>query len=567
MPVPALESKSPHWLKRYGWIVLILLLALALRFTILGYGLPMLLYEDEPIYFRRALKLGFGDFDPDYFKKPSFFLYFYFLFYGIDYLLGQFSTWAQFVGAFWQNPTHLALLGRSITVLFSAITVWLTYRVGKRYACRWVGLVAACLLAVDATHVRHSPIVISDIPALCGVMATAWFAFSVFEKGRWRDYLLCGLMIALTMSFKYNVFVSFFLIAAHFLRMHSLGRLRQALLDAKLWGAVGLAMAVFLVLNPFILLNFGQFYADIDLERRHMLLRRANEVGGTPKLLVSFDNIFFRILPRAIGWPVYLLGLAGIGYGLLKRGPKSWLLYSFPLGFLLVVCQFRLINAKYLLPVFPFWFIACADFLLAVENQLVQRLSGRMLRKAVLAASSLLLILASLPLFSATRKHIVMYSQEDTRTSAWHGLLREVPVGAGLLLELETADILNRMSDEAVLTTRLPGARGFQVTGTVDLMHGVRQARPAEYLLISLKPYRDKDDRQRLKQSDDYYRYLSRHYVVVDVFIPYRGNVAVAKGQAIDDFLVLYGKTKARRQRPGPALVLLRKKPSDKLPE
>ena len=119
--------------QRHRWLPgvllgLILLLALGLRGVLVPHGLPMLFHEDEPIYFFRTMAFGHGDWDPHYFKKPSFFLYLYFAFYyalyTVQHLLGYALSWSGFEHTFWQNPTAVAWVGRSLSVLFSVASVW-----------------------------------------------------------------------------------------------------------------------------------------------------------------------------------------------------------------------------------------------------------------------------------------------------------------------------------------------------------------------------------------------------------------------------------------------------------
>ena len=200
----------------------ILLFALVLRAALVPYGLPFLLHEDESIYLTKIMAFGYGDFDPHYFKKPTFFLYFHFAFFYLHYLwavfMGSFSSWANFETGFWQDPSAPVIFARSITVFFSVASVALVYAIGKRVFSTSVGLGAALLLAVHPTHVKFTPILISDIPALFFILLSAYFALNIYDKGRWRDYLCCAVAIGLTISFKYNFFSVGFLAMAHLLR-------------------------------------------------------------------------------------------------------------------------------------------------------------------------------------------------------------------------------------------------------------------------------------------------------------------------------------------------------------
>lgn len=282
-------------------------LAFLVRLVLIPYGMPLLLYEDEPIYYDHALGFGLGHWDIGYFKKPAFFLYFYGLFYGLGYLYSPLMSWRAYVDAFWADPTYVASIGRLVSVCFAAASVYLLGRIGQR-AFGWaVGLAAAFWLAVDLVHVRTSPIVISDIPSLCCLLAATLFALRVAEAGRFRDYLACALAIALTLSFKYNVFSGVLLLVAHGVyiwQSKPLGSgfsaaLKMAVSDRKFWRSLLLIPVAFLALNPTVLLDFSTFLAHLGMEKRHMLLRDPNAIAAHWQWMAAFPNIFLKILPVA----------------------------------------------------------------------------------------------------------------------------------------------------------------------------------------------------------------------------------------------------------------------------
>lgn len=307
---------------------IIVLLAVGVRGVLVNAGLPLLLYEDEPIYYRYALDFGLGNWHADYFNKPGFFLYFYGFFYFLKYQLGHwlnaspaFLSWANYLAAFGRDPGLVAITGRWVSVLLAGGTVALLGRLGWRLFGAGIGLAAAAWLAGALVHVRISPIVIADIPALFFILLAALLAIRVYEQGRWRDYLLCATVITLAISFKYNVFTVFFLLAAHSLAAWSPSsilsispnalneetpvgavsgaaeRLPNTSLDTafsakrirrpwlafpRFWIALLGIPLLFVLLNPMTLLHFADFRKDIALEKKHMLLRHVNVITSIP---------------------------------------------------------------------------------------------------------------------------------------------------------------------------------------------------------------------------------------------------------------------------------------------
>ena len=73
MPTSAQTSRPPAaWLRRHGPLILILLLALALRAVHLDYGLPTIFHPDERFVVGPALQMvETGDLDPGFYNYPA----------------------------------------------------------------------------------------------------------------------------------------------------------------------------------------------------------------------------------------------------------------------------------------------------------------------------------------------------------------------------------------------------------------------------------------------------------------------------------------------------------------
>jgi hypothetical protein len=558
------------------WLLIgIIFIALALRLSLVHYGLPLLLYEDEPIYYDYALGFGLGHWHIGYFKKPSFFLYLYSAFYYLGFLYFPVMTWKEYIDAFWQNPTYVATIGRSLSVLFAIGTLgWL----GKQ-AFGWsVALGAAFFLALDATHLRISPIVISDIPALFFIMGAAWNALKISETGLKHYYLQCAVMIALAISFKYNIFSVFFLLAGHWVYTRTQSathriptQLKIALTSRYFWAALFAIPTLFLILNPSILFDFSMFLAHLDLEKRHMLLRNPQSSAEQWQPMVAFGDIFFKILPRSQGWALYLTGLAGIILALWKARPKSWVLLSFPLAFLLVVLQFRLINAKYLLPIFPFWYLMAAYFL---HNglQWLHAKFPRHLPQTVLPWIFALMVLAvsSFNAWEATR-YAYIHTHRDTRAIATERIEQWVEEGDRFLLEPNTLTLKNRLFRTWLITAEYKNGH-FQVFNQIpDEMKNVNLTiLNPRYVLINFGEAEKKQDVQgrtyyQMPYNPKYYQILQSRYQLVAIFAPYQISLSYPSMQQIlhkHGFANLYAEiqeNKTTRKRPGPCLLLMKR--------
>ena len=96
------------------------------------------------------------------------------------------------------------LIGRSITALFSLLTVYWVYRIGKTTYGEQTGLFAAALLAACVLHIQLSHFMTVDLimsaMLTAGLLACVRFA----QSGRTRDAIWMGIMLGTGMTVKFN---------------------------------------------------------------------------------------------------------------------------------------------------------------------------------------------------------------------------------------------------------------------------------------------------------------------------------------------------------------------------
>jgi hypothetical protein len=600
----------PHlvWLAFFLWVLLF-------RLETIRHGLPFVYHEDEPIYLNRAMAFGnTGNFDPDYFKKPSFFLYLYYGLYWLGFQAQQWvnpamANWSQFYAAFQKDPTYVVTLGRTLTAVFSAITVMLLALLGRKAVALnqpnlekkkgWlIGFLAALFLVFDPTHVKTSANLLADIPALSMILLTAWAALRIYEKGRIRDYVICGLSIALVMSFKYNFFTGAFLISAHWMRCFweqnphnhpkplSFKSWVQPICDQRLWLAMGSVLGLFFLLNPYVLLNWERFLEHFLHEKDHMT-QRTLEAGRSFEPMVSFDNLFFQILPKAVGWPAYVFGWGTLLYWLwqtLKTNSlfthpqvKRLVLASFPVLFLLVLCQFRLVNAKYMLPILPFWYVLVSTGLVQgfflLKHKLIQQ------EKLAKVLAILLFTILMLPNAIATNRFKMQMNQPNTRTQA-RMFLDEVVYNhssetATVFAEPESIPLVDWSfpKESGVLARHNPASgkdlQTYEPLANFAVSEDVIQKNQPNYVVMLFKPIKDPDGNPMMPYPITYYQYLSQHYRVLAIQNPYQpqkeksnpSDWQVFKSlESQEDWLAFYNNLKPKKSgalQAGPLLIIL----------
>ncbi|MBK8191018.1 MAG: glycosyltransferase family 39 protein [Vampirovibrionales bacterium] len=590
-PAPPTNLPRKRLMIAIASLLAILALAAWLRFSLIGYGLPLLLWEDEPIYLRRALNLGFGDWNPHYFKKPGFFLYFYYGWYWLAYQAGDWANWQAYVDAFRADPGAVTLLGRAVTATMGVATVAMTFALARRIgASLWASLAAAALMAIYSPHVKYSAIVASDAPALLCLMACACSAVGYYQTGRWRDVLLCGAMAGLAVAFKYNFFTLALPLSAHGLRWlappAASGLQAQAdkiasprrfarLFDARILACLAAAVVTFLALCPYTVLDFGAFWRDFDLERRHVLLRQAHDATRRFLPMAGFGKTFFHILPKALGWPLWAagllsLGLAGVRLWRERLASPSWLIpLAFMAIFLLAASQFRLVNAKYLLPAAPFWMLLIALGLDSLRVATITR--GRWPASLASLAMSLMLALLAWPMAADAAYFARVHAKPDTRTLMNARLLARVAPRETVMVEPEALPL---GAPAFLRTPFLPAMRGKASFLPAPDAYTVRihALARSSWLVMRLKPRKTPDKRLTLPWSPAYYAQIAREFELVDALTPFVSTradrralrQAATSNQALDQALLGQYQTWERRKTPdersGPILLLWRRR-------
>jgi YYY domain-containing protein len=232
-PVPALPDDTPtsrlesrHYppgILEAIALIAITVVALTLRFTGIKWGTGYYLHPDElhlssvlgrismPISFREYLNSATSPLNP--FNHETGFIY------------GTFPLFlAKWVGSFTEytaiNNNHVP--GRWLSALADTGTVVFVWWIGRMLWNRWVGLLAALLLAFTVLHIQTAHYFTTD--AWSAFFATGAFALvlAAWKYHRWFAYALAGLFVGLAAASKPNM-----LAAIGFLALPALETIRQ----------------------------------------------------------------------------------------------------------------------------------------------------------------------------------------------------------------------------------------------------------------------------------------------------------------------------------------------------
>jgi hypothetical protein len=325
----------------------------------------------------------------------------------------------------------------------------------------------------------------------------------------------------------------------------------------------GLATLGFLLGTPFALLTPAVFVRGVLAELREVHTVQFGNEADAPAYLFHLAYS----LPEAMGWPLYLLALAGLGWALAVRGAREVVLLAFAVPYLLVIATWSARFERYAIPLLP-----CLTLLAAVAvTRGVSWLSGRV-RLAppwpaiTLVAAAVLLVAPALARVTAYHR---LLAEPDTRElgSAW--VERHVPPGTRIALEpysLSLPVASPQLREEpgswglqaprpAGLTTAPAGSQdGYWLVrlDTYDLDWLLRSG--VQYVVLSGFVY------HRYRQACEWHPAPCRFYTLLDA----RAQLVFSASPGVEDGPLVVGDiysplTRLRERRhPGPPIRIYR---------
>ncbi len=249
--------------RRWIWAGLALVLAggLGLRLWGVDQGLPYAYNADEADHFvpHAVAMFAHGTLNPHYFANPPAFTYLLHVIYGLYY-----GGARAVVHAYAHHPGDLYTQARIAAALLGVLALWLLYLTGARLLGRGAGLLAAAIEAVAFLPVFYAHLALNDAPTLAPLTLSLLGSAGVLRKGRLRDHLIAGIGLGLACATKYTagiVVVPYAVAVAARLQDGEQRAGRKAVGGVLVLGAA--ALGAFLVANPYALLDFSSFHAEL----------------------------------------------------------------------------------------------------------------------------------------------------------------------------------------------------------------------------------------------------------------------------------------------------------------
>jgi len=391
------DQQHPYSVLTWIGLGVVLLFALWLRLPFISTGLPFFYQEDEGHHFNRTVEMvKRGQWNPEYFHKPSLHFYLRMPVVGLSFLhsvrqghirsVRQIQTRDDFgLAGYSFTASHSGIVkwNRALSVLFSLLLV-----VGTFFLCLGItrspppSIIAAALVAVSPDLIEHSAIIGVDVlMALMSLLAVIAGIYAV-RRGGVAPLLLCGLLCGLALSSKYNAAPILLLPIVVWLLQH-----RRSLSGLAI--AMVAPIAGFLIGSPFVLSSFPLFLDHMAYEVWHYGV--AGHAGhstepGLPQLLFYTSWLG----KSAFGWIGLFMAALGVISVVAKPTRVKIACVVFPLLFLLFMVMQKTNFSRNMLVVIPFLGVFVGVFLATVLEKIFVK------RYAVLGVSAVLLVCLAL---------------------------------------------------------------------------------------------------------------------------------------------------------------------------
>lgn len=364
------------------------------------------------------------------------------------------------------NYALMNQVGRVISALFDLATVAFIFKLGRKIFSPTVGLLASAFYSFSAFPIQLSHFFATDTFLTFFVTLTLYRLIIFYETPSLKNALISGISFGFSLATKVSATVlvasvgtavAMNLILLIGRRMRLLLRhkkvfystekkiiilknkfdilIRFTLLIAKYLIVIGLMTIItFIVLEPYAAIDFPTFWQQTKeqqaMTKNAYVFPYTLQYVGTTPYLYHLKNFVLWGAGIPLGF-VSVISILYLVFYLIKEFPKPGnedqeakilILISFFLVYFSVVGGFAVKFMRYLLPLYPIFFLSAAFFLINLTK-----------KHPLFKSFSILLVLLPTALWSIS--FLSIYSRPNTRISASNWINQNVPLGSFLALE------------------------------------------------------------------------------------------------------------------------------------
>lgn len=256
----SLPWKTPPLLIQPVLIASILVGGALLRLWRVGHGLPDFLEDATP--FRLALEMRSpdspaADWNPHDFRYPSLSIYLHFMvqqvLFAVGSMWGTYASWADYLLAYYVDPTPMVLAARVVSIAFDVATVFAVIRIGNRLMPA-AGIVAGLVLAFAPAMIGTSRSIFPDTLMTALAMWALERMLAGHAEKNPRHFMIAAVLAGLAAGTRYPAAALLvplgWLVWSHDPGRAPRERVRAIAALAALAGVVFVATTPFAVLDP-----------------------------------------------------------------------------------------------------------------------------------------------------------------------------------------------------------------------------------------------------------------------------------------------------------------------------
>lgn len=435
-------------------VLIILLMACALRLWGLDFGLPQRFHPDEPVVVTRAIYgVGTNDWNPRAFHWPSFQIY----------LLGsEYATWfwLGLIGGYWETadpefisyslhaPGGFYYLGRLTTLIFGVASVYLIFLLAKQLIGPSAAIYSALFASMDPILTRHSRYITPDIPAEFFFLLSLIlllklhqnllsFSHPLGEKNRssmlafFKAIIITGAVIGLGTGTKYPIAILIAVLISVILFTKSVISFRH-----RLWAlliAFFSTISAFIFTTPYAILDWQTFIKDISVISQHM---QTGHIG-----MEAHGGIWLASLRHLVieyGWFWLIISLCGTLLFFSRNFFQKWLIGFSLLLVITGLAPLAVFSDRYLIPLIPFLIIGSTQILELVRTECLKMKLPAWAYAVVIYVVFMLICMHGL---LTTLKDARNLTLSDTRQYALDWVINNIPAGSSIVKEQGGPDL------------------------------------------------------------------------------------------------------------------------------
>jgi hypothetical protein len=392
----------------------------------LAWGLPQKLDADEYIFVFAAMEMFSPPyFHPGWFGAPaSTLIDLLALVYGLTAILGTaigyYDNVQEFTNVLWLEDGEVHyVMGRFLSALFSVFSLFLTYKISRKFTSFSISLCALILCGFSYLFVFYSAVIRMDMMQVFSLLFCAYYCIRLIDKNyiSRKASITLGLFFAVSVFSKYPsitfvvpIIYTYVLVAENF---------KTAFIKFFTFGC---AVCFFsFLISPYFFLDFSGVLSDIVKESRSYSLS-ATSLG----FWASISKYYMYSLRENFG--ILALVIGSLGALVMLKNKRGHVILLSILPYLIFISSLSLWWNRWILPIIPFFTILVAIGL----HYCVMKTKFRQTLWVIIPATTLL-IFHNISLSSQLIK--IRAQNNITQVTALKWIEVNIPHGSSILLD------------------------------------------------------------------------------------------------------------------------------------